>query len=255
MLRGIPLATLYIKAYAMSSGVTNDKHYDVLLRLKEYLYNAWIWIPCIDTHVADTILNETRLLPMHRRIVTPLELADRTAKAAPEEALQQNLDVTLSYPEAKSFVRKATNNQWQELWNRANAGRHLHQYRPSITSKSYRSFHSKSGESKLNRVLLGHTRLKSHLQNIGIEDNNSCDCGKGIEDIEHVLLQCQLYSNQRDILESTVYSIYHRYNIGFHLQRFGVYSLLAPDTSIPLRARDEITAAVISFWSTAGCNI
>ena len=72
MLCGIPLATLYIKAYAMSSRVTNDKHSDVLLWLKEYLYNAWIWIPCIDTHVADTILNETRLLPMHRRIVTPL---------------------------------------------------------------------------------------------------------------------------------------------------------------------------------------
>ena len=182
----------------------------------------------------------------------PNELADRTAA---EEAFQQNLDVTLSYPEAKSFVRKAINNQWQKLWNRANVGRHLHHYRPSVTSKSYRSFHSKSGESKLNRVLLGHTRLKSHLQNIGIEDNNSCDCGKGIEDIEHVLFQCQLYSNQRDILESTVYSIYHRYNIGFHLQRFGIYSLLAPDTSIPLRAKDEITAAVISFWSTAGCNI
>ena len=68
----------------------------------------------------------------------PNELADRTAKAAAEEALQQNLDVTLSYPEAKSFVRKAINNQWQELWNRANVGRHLHQYRPSVTSKSYR---------------------------------------------------------------------------------------------------------------------
>ena len=72
MLRGIPLATLYIKAYATSSGVTNDKRSDVLLRLKQYLYNVWIRIPCIDTHVADTILNETRLLPMHRRIVTPL---------------------------------------------------------------------------------------------------------------------------------------------------------------------------------------
>ena len=44
----------------------------------------------------------------------PNELADRTAKAAAEEALQQYLDVTLSYPEAKSFVGKAINNQWQE---------------------------------------------------------------------------------------------------------------------------------------------
>ena len=66
MLRGIPLATLYIKAYATSSGVTNDKRSDVLLRLKRYLNNVWIRIPCIDTHVADTILNETRLLPMHQ---------------------------------------------------------------------------------------------------------------------------------------------------------------------------------------------
>ena len=72
MLRGIPLAILYIKAYATSSGVTNDKRSDVLLRLKQYIYNVWIQIPCIDTHVADTILNETRLLPMHRQIVTPL---------------------------------------------------------------------------------------------------------------------------------------------------------------------------------------
>ena len=72
MLQGIPLATLYIKAYAISSGVTNDKGCDVLLRLKQYLYNVWIRIPCINTHVADTILKETRLLLMHQRIVTPL---------------------------------------------------------------------------------------------------------------------------------------------------------------------------------------
>ena len=76
MLRGIPLATLYNKAYAMSSGGNNDKCSDVLLRLKQYLYNVWIQNPCIDTHVADTILNETRLLPMHRRIITPLTFTD-----------------------------------------------------------------------------------------------------------------------------------------------------------------------------------
>ena len=126
------------------------------------------------------ILSALVSLPPGRSNIKSLHIFS-TAKAAAEEALQQNLDVILSYPEAKSFVRKAINNQWQELWNRANVGRHLHQYRPSVTSKSYRSFHSKSGESKLNRVLLGHTRLKSHLQNIGVEDNNSCDCGKGIE--------------------------------------------------------------------------
>ena len=72
MLRDTPLATLYIKAYAMLSGVTNDKRSDDLLQLKQYLYKVWIRIPCIDTHVADTILNMTRLFPMHRRFVTPL---------------------------------------------------------------------------------------------------------------------------------------------------------------------------------------
>ena len=55
---------------------------------------------------------------------------------------------------------------------------------------------------------------------VEIEDSNICDCGKGIEDIEHVLLHCQLYNNQRDILESTIYSIYHRYNIGFQEHSF-----------------------------------
>ena len=123
------------------------------------------------------------------------ELAARTSKSATEEALQQNLNQTLSYPEAKTYIRKAINKQLQESWNRANVGRHLHQYR---------SFHSKSGERKLNRVLLGHARLKSHLQKVGIEDRNICDCGEGIEDIEYVLLHCQLYNSQRDTLESTI---------------------------------------------------
>ena len=40
MLRDTPLATLYIKAYAMLSGVTNDKRSDDLLQLKQYLYRC-----------------------------------------------------------------------------------------------------------------------------------------------------------------------------------------------------------------------
>ena len=81
--------------------------------------------------------------------------------------------------------------------NRANVG----QYRQSVTSKPFRSFHSKSGESKL---------------------------------------------KVNSIIVTTLV---------FHHQRFGIYSLLAPDLSIPLSPRGEITTAVISFWSTAGCNI
>ena len=93
----------------------------------------------------------------------------------------------------------------------------IYQYRPSITCRSYRSFDSKSWKCKLNRVLLGHARLKSHLQEVGIEDSNIYDCGEGIDDrpIEHVPLHCQLYNNQRDILESSIYSIDHRYDTLF----------------------------------------
>ena len=51
---------------------------------------------------------------------SPPKLADITAKAATEEALQQNLNQTMSYTEAKSYIRKAINKHWQESWNRAN---------------------------------------------------------------------------------------------------------------------------------------
>ena len=65
---------------------------------------------------------------------------------------------------------------------------------------------------------------------------------------ENVLLHCQLSNNQRDILESLIYSIYQGAILVSTIKDLAFFPSL-------MRARGEITAAVIRFWSTASCNI
>ena len=105
-----------------------------------------------------------------------------------------SLTETLRLPQAEKVHAKKINKQQQEMWNRANVGHHLHQYRHQLGVNPNAHSTPKSGESKLNWVLLGHTRLKGHLQKVETKDSNICNCGEGTGYIEHVLLHCQLYT-------------------------------------------------------------
>jgi len=60
------------------------------------------------------------------------------------------------------------------------------------------------------RLLLDDSMLKAHQHRIGLEASNSCDCGLGIDDIEHFLLQCTLYDDLRDVLKHNVTNVWER---------------------------------------------
>lgn len=50
----------------------------------------------------------------------------------------------------------------------------------------------------------GHCRLNKHLYQKGLRDSALCDCGKGEETIEHVILACPNWTEARRALRASV---------------------------------------------------
>ena len=56
---------------------------------------------------------------------------------------------------------------------------------------------SRNTSAKIIQLRTGHCGLNSYLHRFGLTDSPLCECGTGQETVEHFLLECPLYSEQR----------------------------------------------------------
>ncbi len=64
----------------------------------------------------------------------------------------------------------------------------LHELFPAIPKLGYKSLHQRHAESKLIRVLSGHSRLNNHMHRLALADDPCCECGPARRPVAHVLM-------------------------------------------------------------------
>lgn len=130
------------------------------------------------------------------------EDADILAKQALKSHVVE-LDVPLSKAEAKSIIKKHMCTTWQEVWDFVDTGRHLHNIQKQVGG-GRRASRSRREEAVLTRLRIGHTGLNKTLHMIGKHPTGNCElCGE-VESVEHVLIWCPAYEEERKKMEESV---------------------------------------------------
>lgn len=123
------------------------------------------------------------------------EAADKLAK---HSMAKENIDIQIGYSklEMKSIIKREINKNWQSYWDNEEKGRHLHLIQP-LVGRGRNSFGRRKEDCIISRLRLGHTGLNSTMQIIGKHPTGLCEwCGIR-ETVEHVLIKCNKYSEER----------------------------------------------------------
>ena len=133
------------------------------------------------------------------------ELADKLAKEAAEEAKEKkDLPPVITMGDVKTAARESGRKKWQDMWEKAEAGRHLFTYRPKVGYKFKHKFDTRKGESIISQLRTGYVRLNEYLKKSNITESDTCQCGE-VESVRHYLLDCELYEDEREQLRRNLF--------------------------------------------------
>ena len=82
-------------------------------------------------------------------------------------------------------------------------------FRDNKTLWFHKFNHSREYVTTMNRLRSNHYNLAASLYRVKIVKKASCKCNHPIEDINHVVWQCQLYDSQKLKLLSQLTTLYH----------------------------------------------
>lgn len=115
-----------------------------------------------------------------------------------------NINVPLCKAEGKSIIQEKVIGMWQEQWDSNDTGRHLYCVQRNVGGGRSRDG-SRREEAMLTRLRIGHSGLNRSLFRIGKHQTGGCDyCGQP-ETVEHVLIECNNYMEERSCLTSVLY--------------------------------------------------
>ncbi|XP_072902389.1 uncharacterized protein [Hemitrygon akajei] len=101
------------------------------------------------------------------------ETADKLAKAAVRKGSVE-VDIKLSKSEGKSILWRRINQQWQQHWDRAIKGRHLHSIQNRVDMGRSRGVKRKE-QVVISRLRIGHSNLNGNLAIINKHPTGFCD--------------------------------------------------------------------------------
>ena len=138
------------------------------------------------------------------------EIADTEAKKA---AMNSTVTRPFNHSPLKSArvqsIKAAAKVQWLKNWDNntktSHALRHIMR-RPGAKAgpKLYSTISNRRAVATLTRLRTGHCSLNHYLYRFHLKDTPHCRCGNGKETVEHYLLECQLYVEQRKELQKKV---------------------------------------------------
>ena len=133
------------------------------------------------------------------------EKADSLAKLKAKNVYddQQLGEHKLSLSGAIQLSKKLAVKAWQRYWERCEGAVHTKQLVPYVTTKVLLPADRKTGVMYC-RLLLGDTMLNEDCFRCGFTTSPICECGSDRESIEHFLLFCPKYSEQRNKLYNTI---------------------------------------------------
>ena len=131
------------------------------------------------------------------------ELVDIEAKKAATDPM---LSQSYNYKPLKSararYIKTAAKKQWQTVWNKntktATALRRIMKGRHAkIGPALYNEIANRNGAATIAQLRTGHCGLNRYLHRFSLRNSPYCQCGYGKETVEHYLLECRNYRDQR----------------------------------------------------------
>ena len=133
------------------------------------------------------------------------EEADRLAKEASKEAeTMTDEDRTISQAEFKQAAKAHSMITWQKQWEVSEKGRFLYDLKPKVSKKTVFDFPDKKTYNQIAQLRTGYAKLNDYLYKIGVSETKNCRCGE-IETVEHYLLSCENYFNERESMRTTLF--------------------------------------------------
>ena len=128
------------------------------------------------------------------------ELADQLAK----QAARSNEPVSYNKvpkSEILKTLREESMATWETEWQATTNGAVTKQYFPSISHRIAAKIPITSG---LTTMLTGHGRIKAYFHRFNITQDATCPCNEGDQTVDHLLLQCTKYNEQRNKFRNNV---------------------------------------------------
>lgn len=131
------------------------------------------------------------------------ERADELAK----QATRRKIDLMISTPAShwKLVSKEKTIMDWNNEYLASSKAQWTKRFFPTILHRLKCKYFST--DFKLSQALTGHGNFKGYLFRFGILSNGRCDCGDGEENVEHVLMNCDLHANSRTIFRGSLESL------------------------------------------------
>jgi ribonuclease HI len=135
------------------------------------------------------------------------EQADRAAKAAANSINPQS-KIRMRSAQKRS-IQTMTKTKWETEWKTgrktAKRLRNMSQHPGTSTGlKLYGAMQKRKHVVWISRLRTGHCHLNEYLHRFKIIETSECECGARKETVEHFLLNCELYDEERDKLRRKV---------------------------------------------------
>ena len=181
------------------------------------------------------------------------ELADNDAKKAANEAKNLNLPPVLTNNAIKSICKQRTLKRWQKSWNIYPTGRMYNELHSKVKVMTYRSHLPAYKERLLLRAQTMTTNLKgenSWMAQLQEDFSPLCACGDK-ETLRHVLMDCTLLNEERNVLESEIMNVHRMNATPIHLRTFDYYTLLGGENEVKNQTRLKIEECIANFLVSA----
>ena len=104
---------------------------------------------------------------------------------------------SLSKPQCKELLAERMLNTWQSRWEDSVKGRITYEF---INDVRFATSHGKFAPGLcLGYLLTGHGSMNAYLYKRCLSSTPSCLCGAPSEDVKHLLGECSIYSDLRDL--------------------------------------------------------
>ena len=91
--------------------------------------------------------------------------------------------------------------KWQGEWDYTTKGAITKTFFPKITDRLKLKINV---TPNFTTMVTGHGNIKSYLYKFKIKDSPMCSCKRGEQTIDHILFNCELVEQERDVLKAAV---------------------------------------------------
>ena len=134
------------------------------------------------------------------------ELADQAAKTAAAPNIIRS--ITRMKSAQNRSIKAMTKTKWEMEWKtgqeNARCLRKMSKHPGTVTGLKLYGGLQRKQVVWISRLRTGHCHLNEYLHRFNIIETSECECGAAKETVEHFLLNCELYDEERDLLRRRV---------------------------------------------------